>query len=71
MMKKQIGAQDEAECTLACLKQGGKLVLYDKKNLSVPKSAKGDGLCWTKVKVADSQIQDNVVQIETIQSISQ
>jgi hypothetical protein len=29
MMKKQIGAQDEAECTLACLKQGGKLVLYD------------------------------------------
>lgn len=74
MMKKQIGAQDDAECTRACVKQGGKLVLYDsstKKVYQLQNQQKAMDYAGQKVKVAGTQTQDNVVQIETIQPISQ
>jgi hypothetical protein len=73
MMKKQIGARDGAECTLACLKQGGKLVLYDPSTKKVYQLQNQQSQ-WTmldKRSNAGSKTQDNVIQIETIQSISQ
>lgn len=75
MMKKQLGAQDDAECTRACVKQGGKLVLYDsttKKVYQLNDQQKAMTYAGQKVRVIGIPNDDaNSIQIETIQPVSE
>ena len=74
MMQKQIGAKDPAECTRACIAQGGKAVLYDpaaQKVLQLDDQEKAKQYAGQQVEVTGSEAQDGLtLQVQDIKPLS-
>jgi uncharacterized protein DUF5818 len=74
VMKAKEGARDAKECTLACLKQGGKVVLFDTENKKVYQlddPTKLERFAGQRVAVTGSYDNDNnSIHVKSVQPLS-
>lgn len=74
MMKQQEGAKDAEECTQACLRKGGKLVLYDpasQKVYQLDEQQKFMQYAGLRVKVTGSyNDSDRTIHVENVERVT-